>query len=332
MINELRFNFMRINKNDLKNELKKYINETKISDDIILINSFKSDASLEKGTIPDLIMYPAGEDDIIRILEFANNYNIPISIYEVHAGSWQRGDDGRFLTYSELADRLIPYVKEMGFTHIEFLPLEEHPFDGSWGYQITGYFAPTSRHGEPKELQYFIDRCHQEGIGVILDWVPAHFPKDAHALANFDGTALYEHADPRQGEHPDWGTKVFNFGRGEVKNFLISNALYWIDKFHFDGLRVDAVASMLYLDYSREPGAWIPNYYGGRENLEAIEFIKHVNSIVGKYFPGAFMIAEESTSWAGVSKPTIQGGLGFDFKWSIKISFYINLKRLQKVK
>jgi len=245
--------------------------------------------------------------------------NRPISIYEVHAGSWRRvpSENNRFLTYRELADTLIPYVKEMGFTHIEFMPLEEHPLDQSWGYQVTGYYAPTSRFGEPHDLQYFVDRCHKAGIGVILDWVPGHFPKDAHGLIRFDGTALYEHEDPRLGEHPDWGTLIFNYGRYEVKNFLISNALYWIDKFHFDGLRVDAVASMLYLDYGRKPGQWLPNCYGGKENLDAIEFLKHLNSIVYQYFPGVMMIAEESTSWPGVSRPTYLGGLGFGFKWNM---------------
>jgi 1,4-alpha-glucan branching enzyme len=243
----------------------------------------------------------------------------PISIYEVHLGSWARvpEENNRYLSYIEFADRLIPYVKEMGYTHVELLPVAEHPFDGSWGYQVTGYYAPTSRFGNPDEFRHFVDRCHQEGIGVILDWVPGHFPKDAFGLAQFDGTRLYEHADPRQGEHRDWGTLIFNFGRSEVRNFLIANGLFWLDKYHIDGLRVDAVASMLYLDYSRKPGEWVPNIYGGRENLDAIEFLKHFNAVCYERFPGIMTIAEESTSWPGVSRPTYLGGLGFGFKWNM---------------
>lgn len=239
----------------------------------------------------------------------------PVAIYEVHAGSWRRKADGEFLSYRELADQLIPYVLEMGFTHIEFLPLAEHPYGPSWGYQISNFYAPTARFGRPDDLMELIDRCHQNGIGVILDWVPAHFPKDAHAMAWFDGTCVYEHADPRQGEHPDWGTLIFNYGRHEVENFLIANALYWLDTFHFDGLRVDAVASMLYLDYSKQD--WIPNQYGGNENLEAIEFLKHTNAVVHARFPGVMMIAEESTAWPNVSRPADVGGLGFGFKWNM---------------
>jgi 1,4-alpha-glucan branching enzyme len=243
----------------------------------------------------------------------------PISIYEVHLGSWRRrADEGnRPLSYLELADTLLPYVLEMGYTHIEVLPIAEHPFEGSWGYQVTNYFAPTSRHGNPDELRHFIDKCHQAGIGVIMDWVPAHFPKDAHALAEFDGTDLYEHMDPRQGEHQDWGTLIFNYGRNEVRNFLIGNALFWLDKYHIDGLRVDAVASMLYLDYSRKEGQWIPNVFGGRENLDAIYFLKRFNEVCYERFPGIATIAEESTAWPGVSRPTYLGGLGFGFKWNM---------------
>ncbi|WP_295541458.1 1,4-alpha-glucan branching protein GlgB [uncultured Thiohalocapsa sp.] len=239
----------------------------------------------------------------------------PMSIYEVHLGSWQRGPEGEMLNYRELAERLVDYVRDLGFTHLELMPVTEHPFDLSWGYQTTGYYAPTSRFGSPEDFRWLVDHCHANGIGVILDWVPAHFPKDAHGLARFDGTALFEHADPRLGEHLDWSTLIFNFGRNEVKNFLISSALYWLEEFHIDGLRVDAVASMLYLDYSRTD--WIPNRHGGRENLEAIAFLRELNEIVHDQVPGALVMAEESTSWSQVSRPTSVGGLGFDLKWNM---------------
>ena len=243
----------------------------------------------------------------------------PIAVYEVHLGAWRRvpEDSNRWLTYRELADQLIPYVKELGYSHIELLPIMEHPFDGSWGYQTIGYFAATSRYGTPTEFMEFVDRCHQAGLGVILDWTPAHFPRDTYGLAEFDGSHLYEHSDPRQGAHPDWGTLVYNYGRNEVVNYLISNALFWLDKYHIDGLRVDAVASMLYLDYSRKEGEWVPNEFGGRENLHAIAFLKRMNEVAYERFPGLLTIAEESTAWPAVSRPTYLGGLGFSLKWNM---------------
>jgi 1,4-alpha-glucan branching enzyme len=269
--------------------------------------------------VANLDAYKWNDSDWMKRRAETNWFEKPVSIYEVHLGGWRRvtEEGNRWLTYRELADQLIPYVKQLGYSHIELLPIMEHPFDGSWGYQTIGYFAATSRYGTPSEFMEFVDRCHQAGLGVILDWTPAHFPRDTHGLAEFDGTHLYEHSDPRQGTHPDWGTLVYNYGRNEVQNYLISNALFWLDKYHIDGLRVDAVASMLYLDYSRKEGEWIPNQYGGRENLHAIAFLKRLNEVAYERFPGLLTIAEESTAWPSVSRPTYLGGLGFSFKWNM---------------
>ena len=290
--------------------------------------------------VADLERYSWTDQAWIETRRHTDPLSQPISIYEVHLGSWMHASAdeppisesgkpiepviaadlkpwARFLTYRELAERLIPYVKDLGFTHIELLPVAEHPFDGSWGYQVTGYYACTSRYGSPQDFMYFVDQCHQQGIGVIVDWVPGHFPKDGHGLALLDGTHLYEHADSRKGEHKEWGTLVFNYSRNEVRNFLVANVLFWMDKYHIDGIRVDAVASMLYLDYCREPGEWVANEYGGRENIEAADFIRHLNNVIFSYYPGILSIAEESTAWPMVSWPTYVGGLGFNLKWNM---------------
>jgi 1,4-alpha-glucan branching enzyme len=269
--------------------------------------------------IPERTAYSWNDQEWMGRRAHAHDRDAPVSIYEVHLGSWKRKveENSRYLTYRELADDLIPYVKNLGFTHLELMPVHEYPFDGSWGYQPTGLFAPTSRYGKPEEFKYFIDRCHQEGLGVLIDWVAGHFPGDAHGLSYFDGTHLYEHQDPRMGRHMDWDTLIYNYGRSEVRNFLLSNALYWMEEYHVDGLRVDAVASMLYLDYSRKHDEWIPNVFGGRENLEAIDFLKNMNELVYGHHEGVMTVAEESTAWPMVSRPTYLGGLGFGYKWNM---------------
>ncbi len=300
-----------------KFEIRSRFNHVRIKSDPV---GFYSELRPKTASIVwDINRYRWGDDEWMERRRVTDIFREPVSIYELHLGSWMRvpEEGNRFLTYRELAYHLIPYVKEMGFTHIELLPVTEHPFDGSWGYQTTGYYSPTSRYGDPDDLKYLIDMCHRNGIGVIMDWVPSHFASDDHGLRFFDGTCLYEHEDPRKGYHPDWSSLVFNYGRNEVKNFLVSSALFWFDKYHIDGLRVDAVASMLYLDYSRKDGEWVPNIYGGRENLEAIYFIKYLNETVHYYYPGVLTIAEESTAWPMVSRPTYLGGLGFSMKWNM---------------
>ncbi len=266
--------------------------------------------------------YEWGDSQWLARRESADPRRLPFNAYEVHLGSWRRPWEERrppFMSWREAVEQLIPYVLDMGYTHIELMGVAEHPLDASWGYQVVGYYAATARYGSPQDFMAFVDSCHRAGIGVILDWVPAHFPRDDHGLAYFDGTALYEHADSRLGEHTEWGTKIFNYGRHEVRNFLVANALFWADHYHVDGLRVDAVASMLYLDYSRKPGEWLPNRHGGRENLEAIDFLRQMNDTVHKAFPGVLTIAEESTSFAGVTQPPEYGGLGFNFKWNMGV-------------
>ena len=300
-------------------ELYKY--EVKTQEDYILVKSdpvaFWSEKRPNTASVVYESKYHWNDDGWMNYREEHNSFDKPMSIYEVHLGSWRRKDGNEFLTYRELADTLVPYVSNMGFTHVEFMPLTEHPLDSSWGYQVVGMFSPTSRFVTPDDLRYLIDKFHEANIAVIMDWVPAHFPKDGHGLNEFDGTHLYEHADPRKGEHSDWGTKIYNYGRTEVCNFLCASALYWLKEFHIDGLRVDAVASMLYLDYSRKNGEWIPNIYGGNENLEAISFLRRMNELVYGQNKGAFTCAEESTAWPMVSRPTTMGGLGFGYKWNM---------------
>ena len=305
-----------------QNELYRFEIKTQQNEILVKSDPFQFFGEVRPHTasiVRDIDSYIWQDDDWQSKKRSTPPYDLPISIYEVHPGSWKRDPENpeRFLTFRELAAAMIPYVKKLGFTHIELMPVMEHPLDESWGYQVTAPFSFTSRYGIPEDFMYFVDECHQNGIGVILDWVPAHFPKDSYSLGRFDGTALYEHEDPRKGSHPEWGTLIYNFGRKEVSNFLIANALFYLDKYHIDGLRVDAVASMLYLDYSRQDGEWIPNCYGGHENLEAIEFIRHMNAVVYQYHPHTLMAAEESTSFFGVSKPSDAGGLGFGFKWNM---------------
>ncbi len=279
--------------------------------------AFSAQIPPDKASVITRLDYDWSDSDWMRSRKRRNSFSAPQSIYELHLGSWQRDEAGRFLSYREVAPRLCEYVRKLGFTHVELLPIMEHPFYGSWGYQCTGFFAPTSRYGSPQDFMFLIDSLHQAGIGVILDWVPSHFPSDSHGLGFFDGTHLYEHADPRQGFHPEWHSLLFNYGRNEVRSFLLSSALFWLDRYHIDGLRVDAVASMLYLDYSRKEGEWIPNVRGGKENLDAITFLRQLSEDVYREFPDVETIAEESTSWPLVSRPTSMGGLGFGYKWDM---------------
>ncbi len=302
--------------------LYKYEIRTKAGTTVLKSDPYGFAMELRPGTasvVASLDGYEWHDAGWIDARKTAPHHLQPVNIYEVHPGSWRRdyGREPQFLNWREIADELIPYAKDQGFTHLELMGVAEHPFDGSWGYQVVGYYAPSSRFGTPQDFMAFVDRCHQAGLGVIIDWVPAHFPRDDHGLANFDGSSLYEHSDPRLGEHADWGTKIFNYGRHEVRNFLVANALYWIDRYHIDGLRVDAVASMLYLDYSRKAGDWVPNRYGGRENLDAIEFLRQLNIAVGRDYPGVMTFAEESTAFPGVTQPAHLGGLGFHFKWNM---------------
>ncbi len=299
-------------------EVYKYLIETQRGELIYKADpmAFFSEVRPATASVTADLSYEWNDEKWLKLRAEEAPYNKPINIYEMHFASWKTHEDGSFLTYSEMADELIPYVKKQGYTHIELMPLAEFPFDGSWGYQVTGYYSATSRFGHPTELKYFIDKCHQAGISVIMDWVPAHFPRDSHGLARFDGSCLYEHPDSRRGEHKEWGTLVFDWSKTEVHSFLISNAIFWLEEYHFDGLRVDAVSSMLYLDYNRQ-GDWLPNQYGGKENLEAINLLQTLNKEIFERFPNVMMIAEESTAWGGVTKPVHEGGLGFNFKWNM---------------
>jgi 1,4-alpha-glucan branching enzyme len=302
-------------------ELYKFAIRTR-SDDRVLLKTdpYAFRAQLRPDTaavVSDLSGYAWGDGSWMEARAKGKTLEGPISIYEVHLGSWKNRSGSSYPTYRELADEVIPHIKGLGFTHVELMPIMEHPLDDSWGYQVVNYYAPTSRFGKPEDFMYLVDKCHQNGIGVILDWVPGHFPKDEHGIASFDGTHLYEHEDPRKGVHPEWGTLIFNYSRNEVRTFLISNAIFWLETFHADGLRLDAVASMLYLDYARRPGDWVPNEFGGKENLEAIRFLKQMNDAVHSSVPGAITIAEESTAWMGVTRPTRESGLGFDMKWNM---------------